>query len=379
MKNNKIVHAVTVSESLIFLKNYAQHMKDNDIEYIVSCNPDSDAENWCKQEKVTFLPVSMVRVPSLLYDLKSLYQCIRKLQTIKPLIVNAGTPKAGLIFMLSAWFLRVPYRIYHVRGYRHESLSGIKKRIQIFIERLCGVLATDILMESQSLKDFAVQGHLFNPKKMFSIGLGSSGIEVKNFNRNLNKNSNNQALRVGFLGRLIPRKGIEELVGAWCILEKKYPDISLMIAGEGDPDQKLSNKFHKDLSNCNRVKSLGKLEYSEVPKFMSQIDLFVLPAHWEGFGNVLVEAAAAGVPVISTYANGTKNAVSNFVNGSLVPSKDIDSLVSAIQMYIEVPSLLEYHSKNGPDWASQFDRDLVASLFAEYYYLLITKHNNGEK
>jgi glycosyltransferase involved in cell wall biosynthesis len=376
VNKNKVVHAVTVSESLIFLKNYSMHMRNNDIEYIVSCNPDNAAESWCKKEGVVFLPVPMVRAPSLLNDFKSLYQCIRKLHNIKPLIVNAGTPKAGLIFMLSAWFLRIPHRIYHVRGYRHESLSGMRQKLQILIEKVCGILATEVLMESQSLEDYAVQKKLFNPKKMFSIGPGSSGIEVSNFNSNSNKRNNAQALKVGFLGRLIPRKGVEELVSAWRILEEKYTDISLIIAGESDVNQLLSHEFHQNLSNCKRVKSLGKIEYSQVPEFMRKIDLFVLPAHWEGFGNVLVEAAASGVPVISTYANGTKNAVNDFVNGSLVPVKDIDSLVRAIQMYIEVPELLSYHSKNGPYWASQFDRDLIASLFAEYYCALILKSNS---
>ena len=156
------------------------------------------------------------------------------------------------------------------------------------------------------------------------------------------------------------------------MLEAKYPDITLMIAGEPDTNQSLSEAYYKNLSSCNRVSLLGGLQYSDVPEFMNQIDLFVLPAHWEGFGNVLVEAAASGIPVISTYANGTRNAVDNFSNGLLVPSKDADALFGAIQMYIEVPSLLRYHSKNGPDWSNNFDRDFVASLFAKYYSSLIS-------
>ena len=370
--NNTVLHAVTVSESLIFLTRYAAHMKISGIRYVVSCSPDGHAFEWCKREGVEFLPVPMVRIPSPVADMKSLWCCIRQLHALKPSIVNAGTPKAGLIFMISAWLLRVPKRIYHVRGFRHESLHGKSRMLQQLVEKLCGFLATDVLLECDSLKDYAQEWRLFEYKKMFVIGSGSSGIEINRFAHVRKSLKDSSCLTIGFLGRLIPRKGIEELIFAWRILEKRYSNIRLLIGGDYDENQVLTRRFYDELALCKRVEILGHIEYDCVPNFMVGVDIFVLPAHWEGFGNVLIEAAATGVPVVSTIANGTVNAVQNMVNGILVPPKSVEDLVSAISLYLECPALRDLHSRQGPAWAARFDRDLIASMFAIYYKSYLT-------
>jgi glycosyltransferase involved in cell wall biosynthesis len=97
------------------------------------------------------------------------------------------------------------------------------------------------------------------------------------------------------------------------------------------------------------------------------MNVFVLPAWWEGFGNVLTEAAAMGIPVISTKGTGTRDAVSDGFNGVLVDVKNIDQLTEAM---LEIKSNSEKRlemGKNGIEWAKNFDRIRIWEGMKELY------------
>jgi len=89
------------------------------------------------------------------------------------------------------------------------------------------------------------------------------------------------------------------------------------------------------------------------------MDVFVLPAWWEGFGNVLVQAAAMGVPVISTTGTGTVDAVSDGYNGTLVPVKDVESLKIAMEKLLIDHELRANYGRNGMEWAKNFDNKII--------------------
>ena len=89
------------------------------------------------------------------------------------------------------------------------------------------------------------------------------------------------------------------------------------------------------------------------------MDVFVLPAWWEGFGNVLVQAAAMGIPVISTTGTGTIDAVSDRFNGILIPVKDKKKLHEAMSKLAEDESLRQQFGANGLVWAKNFNREMI--------------------
>jgi glycosyltransferase involved in cell wall biosynthesis len=100
---------------------------------------------------------------------------------------------------------------------------------------------------------------------------------------------------------------------------------------------------------------------------MQLFDIFVLPAWWEGFGNVLVQAAAMGVPVISTLGTGTIDAVDNGVNGVLVPVKDESALYNAMKQLGNDSKLRKQYGINGQEWAQNFDRNTIWSGMHQIY------------
>jgi hypothetical protein len=120
----KVLSAVTVSDSVIFFYGMPNFLSKRGFKVAISSSPGAELDAISEQENPTIFRVMMKREISLFSDFSSLLQVCRVIKKFKPDIVNAGTPKAGLLYMIGAWLLRVPVRVYHVRGLRHESLGG---------------------------------------------------------------------------------------------------------------------------------------------------------------------------------------------------------------------------------------------------------------
>jgi len=136
--------------------------------------------------------------------------------------------------------------------------------------------------------------------------------------------------RVGFLGRLEPVKGLSTLVDASRLLRS---EASLVVAGDGPDRQALDE----------RVRWLGAIEHADVPAFLKSLDVLVLPSvtilplHREQFGRVLVEAMAAGVPVIGSTSGAIPDVIGDA--GIVVPERDASALAQAIDQLLGDPSL----------------------------------------
>lgn len=128
----------------------------------------------------------------------------------------------------------------------------------------------------------------------------------------------------GFVGRLEEAKGIRELAAAWPRVHAVAPDAHLAIAGFGPAEGELRSW----LEGSPHVHWLGFRH--DIPSVMKRIDVLVAPSHGEGFGLVLVEAMAAGTPVISTDTSAIPELVSDGVEGRLVPVGDVDALRDAM-------------------------------------------------
>jgi glycosyltransferase involved in cell wall biosynthesis len=94
---------------------------------------------------------------------------------------------------------------------------------------------------------------------------------------------------------------------------------------------------------------------NEVPNYLALMDIFVLPAWWEGFGNVLIQAASMQIPVITTNATGTRDAVSPDFNGILVSIKDTASLKKAMLKLKNDNDLRVKLGLNGLEWSKNFN------------------------
>jgi glycosyltransferase involved in cell wall biosynthesis len=328
------------------------------------------AVDFCKKENCELIAVPIKREISLVSDFINLIRIIFIFLKYKPDIVNLGTPKVALLGLMAAKITGVKRRIYTCRGFRFEHESGMTRRILVLMEKITGFCAQRIICISPSVEKFALENNLFSKAKTMVINYGSSnGVNLKLFN---NKNISEfqktilkQELNLtnkfifGFVGRLADRKGIKELLDAFLEIYKSNENTSLLIVGPIENSQIKDISVIETLKNHPGIVYTGNKLLNEIPFYISILDVFVLPAWWEGFGNVLVQAAAMKVPVITTDATGTKDAVSHQYNGIIIPKHDIKELKNAMLRLYEDKALREKFGENGIIWASNFNNKII--------------------
>ncbi len=139
-------------------------------------------------------------------------------------------------------------------------------------------------------------------------------------------------LRFVFVGILGARKGLPLLLDAWRSLGNVYAELWLV----GSLD-----KPHRQLiPKLPGLRALGKASRRELPGVLQQCDVLVFPSYFEGFGAVLLEAMAAGLPVIATDATGAPDVMTNGVEGYLIPTGDAAALQDAMQRFVDSPENL---------------------------------------
>ncbi|MEM7001923.1 MAG: glycosyltransferase family 4 protein [Pseudomonadota bacterium] len=152
------------------------------------------------------------------------------------------------------------------------------------------------------------------------------------------------------LGRLAPEKGLDVLLAAWQAIPQRPQSWRLLIGGEG-PERARLGQLAQDQS---QVEFVGLV--NDVPEFLAQADLLVLPSRYEGFPNVLLEALHAGVPVIASDCEfGPRDIVREDVDGVLVPVDDVASLVAALSGLLNDTARLRRYAENSREVAARFD------------------------
>lgn len=165
-------------------------------------------------------------------------------------------------------------------------------------------------------------------------------------------------------GRLVEQKGYTYLLRAFAEVARTE-DVYLTILGEG-PLRASLEELVRSLGVADRVRFLGFRD--EPLAYMRAADVFVLSSLWEGFGNVIVEAMAAGTAVVSTDCNhGPGEVIANEVNGLLVPPADDRALADALRRVLRDDGLRHRLAAGGTERASDFSPEHVARQYAEVF------------
>lgn len=371
-----LVVGVTSPKSCVLLKGQLHFMVEHGFRVFLLTGKSDTVKAFCEEEKCTYIPIHIKREISLYNDLKSFFEIWKILKNINPDIVNFGTPKMGLIGMLASFCLKIPMRIYTCRGFRFETEKGLFRKILMAMERLSGSCSSKIICISSSIADNAINLNLFSKKKIILINKGSSnGIDLKIFSKTnvdlhakaslLSKYSLNDLFIFGFVGRLCKDKGIIELYEAFSLIYNKNKKSRLLLIGK--IEEGLDKVFISRLLNHDGIIYLGTVPKDKLPTYYSLFDVFVLPTHREGFGNVLIEAASMGIPVITTSVTGAKDAVMNGYNGILISAYDISALKNAMERLQYDIELKNQYGQNGELWAKNFDQQIIWNGLLQIY------------
>lgn len=368
----KLVVGITSHKNTTLIKDQLAYFKKIGYTTYLLAPDHPQVHEYCNHEGCIHLPAPLEREIALFSDLKAIFVIYKHFKKIKPDVINLGTMKVSLTGMIAGFFARVPYRIYTSRGFSALTETGFKKIALLASLKMISILSHKVICISKSIKDNGIKYNMFKDNSTYVINKGSSnGVDLNLFsNKNINIDSKNKlrdSLNIkqnefvfGFVGRLIDRKGINELYEAFKKFYEENNSIRLLIVGPIE-----SIQLKKDKSIVDKLKShpgvilTGRVELEEVPLHMSIMNTFVLPAWWEGFGNVLIQAAAMGVPTISTFALGTQDAVSDKYNGELVPMYDIDKLLETMRKFYNDDQLREKYAENGIMWSKNFKPEII--------------------
>lgn len=367
-----------------FFEKHLRFMSDHGFTVMAVSSPGTMLDEVEQREHVTVKAIPMSRRISPFADLISLMRLVRLFRKIRPTIVNASTPKAGLLGTLAAAIALVPVRVLVLHGLltaRRMRGFGFVLRI---VSRISCLFANRVFSVSKSVAEGMMEQRLCHRDKLRVLGNGSiNGMDTVRFDPLKVQESQLKTLRVrlglpddspviGYVGRLSTDKGIAELVQAWQSIREMQPDARLLVIGPLDHDNAVSPSVLDALQRDTRVTMTDFVDHAELPQYYALMQVFVLPSYREGFPLCLLEASAMEIPIVATRVPGCVDAVIHGVTGTLVPVHDPQSLANAVGVYLQTPSLARQHGRAGRDWVvKDFQPERIWDAFLQEYIELM--------
>ena len=199
-----------------------------------------------------------------------------------------------------------------------------------------------------------------------------NGVDLSCFNGAIDASVMREKLGIGdeplvvTASRLIKRKNPDLLISAFARVLKVVPDAKLVIAGSGREEDNLSRQI-RDLNITDSVFLVGGLTKEKVAQLMAAADVFALPSKMESFGLSLLEASAAGVPVVCSNAGGVPEVFQDGFNALLYPPGDGSAMAKAIIRLIQDKELAKTISANAVETAKRFTWEMAAERTLRVY------------
>ena len=367
----KICFVLTVDSAVkAFLLNHLRALSElYDVTVIVNTdNPNFLAEAGIKAKVI---PLKISRDISLFSDLICLFKLIKIFYQQRFSSVHSLMPKSGLLAMLAAWVVRVPLRIHTFTGQVWANKIGLKRFILKQFDCLIVFLSTNNIVDSPSQRQFLLDNEVITLAKSMVFSKGSvSGVDIARFKPNTqSKFDIRQQLRIPdedtiflFIGRLNKDKGVLDLAYAFKQLDIKMMHLVLV----GSDEQNMQAEMMNILGTSKNVHFIGHTNTPEA--YMAIADVLCLPSYREGFGSVVIEAAAVGIPTIASRIYGITDAVLDGETGLLHEPRDIEGIKSCMQQLIEnKPLRLKLGEQARQRVIMDFDSRLITQAWVDFY------------
>ena len=233
---------------------------------------------------------------------------------------------------------------------------------------LDGSLRRGAIVISMHPKGYEKLREKFGSKsRIYLVEKGVNGVSSQ-----LSKKRKNGKVIVTFIGTTVSRKGVLDLLKAIKIVQHKNPNVKLVIAGSG-PSAAIT-KLKRQISTLRvNAKYLGPIDFTKKWSIFSQSDIFCLPSYLDAYPSAILEAMAAGVPVISTKE--IDSPIINGVSGLLINAGDIQSLAEAIEKLANNPVSRHRIGREGQIIAQNLAWSQQARKLLDLYQKFLSKQN----
>lgn len=335
----------TIKSFLVDLSNYLVEHENYDVTWI--CGEDKSMFDLTN-EHIHYIPLKMKR--GIAFDgPRLIWKMYKIFKREKYDIVQYSTRNAGTYASIAARMAGIKTRLYCQWGMMFIALKGLKRALLKLDEKMVVSLSTIVESESFSMYNLAIKHGIYKPEKASVIWNGSAcGVNIDRYD--LSKKSSwrkevrdeygvgDNAVVFGYCGRITRDKGLNELFAAFKQVTDNMPegkDAYLMIIGRNDHAETINQELFSWAKSCPKVIFTGFT--NNVPKYYSALDVFTSLSYREGFGLVVIEAAAMGVPGIVTDVIGQVDTIEHMKTGYSVPGHDIEHVAEGMNFYINDP------------------------------------------
>lgn len=319
-----------------FFSSQLLELANNGYDVSVICSPD-DTLSELLGDTVHYIPVDIPRGMSILGSIRAIHRLIRIFEQEKFDLIQYSTPNAALYASIAARISGCKVRNYHLMGFRYLGAKGFTRIILKALERITCRNSTDIECVSQSNLALGVKEGLFSQEKACVVWNGSSGgVDLERFDSCRRADWRTQIrgelgyseddFIFGFVGRITRDKGINELLQAFLELDDGS---KLLLIGDLESPNYIDEALLQAARKSQRISFHSSVK--DIERFYAAFDVIVLPSYREGFGNVIIEAAAVGTPAIVSDIPGPIDAVVPNKTALTIPPKNVHELLESMR------------------------------------------------
>ena len=337
MKNTiKICGITTRAATSRFMIDSFSYMKEYGFEPYIICQYNKNLEETLLEKGIKYMPLPMKSGNvDPIEVVKRTYQLTRIFRKNKFDIIQYASCNASLYACIAGWLARVPVRILCQWGLTYLGYDGIRKKLFRAIERITCSFSTKIQPDSHTNLQFAIEEKLFKKGKGSVIWNGSAcGLDFSKFDVSLKEKWKEEIRRefgirmdskvFGFVGRIVRDKGVNELLGAFLKYQTDDNNSYLLLIGPKDGMDEIEPELKSKVLVNSHIIFTGLR--NDINRCYAALDYMVLPSYREGFGMVVLEAAAMKVPVISSNILGPTDFVKDCETGLVCDVKSTESL-----------------------------------------------------
>ncbi len=313
-------------------------------------------------------------------DLRALFQLLYYFWEVRPATVHSLTPKAGLLAMLAGWLAGVPWRFHTFTGQVWATRTGLARYLLKSTDQLVARFASQVFADSASQCRFLEDEGVVPRGGVTMLGQGSvAGVDLSRFRP---APETRAALRTEtgvsdaapvflFVGRLVRDKGVFDLLEAFATLNAKYGQWELWMVGPDEEGLQARLEAEGERRGA-RVRWFGPTPSPE--RYMATADVLVLPSYREGFGSVVIEAAACGIPTIAYRIDGVVDAVVEDHTGCFVAKGKVEELAQAMERLASDPAMLSHMGEAARRRAVEhFSSPVVSAAWLDFYSLVLAE------
>lgn len=328
---------------------------------------------------VTWLDINISRKIHLLDDLMALLQLCRICYRLRPDIVHSVMPKAGLLTALAAWVTRVPVRIHTFTGQVWDTKTGWSRRFYKLLDRLVVALNTACLTDSPSQsRHLQEHGITLDGEQLPVLGLGSLvGVDLERFNPERIKaiatvtrasiGLANEHFVIAYVARKSRDKGAIDMLHGFQIAKRRAPHMRLLFIGPDESNGELESLRQSSPDLFDSVVERNMVSNHEEYLLISNV--LCMPSYREGFGSIVLDAAALAVPSVGSRIVGLVDSIAENSTGLLFPAGDVRCMADLLCILDSDRECLERMGREARRRVeAHFTSEAMTSLLVRFYY-----------